>query len=76
MRIVAYKTTKIDGKVLLEESGGQQTVSGDPEELFSFLLEPYEDTIRVCWNLDSTISLILGLLGEETCRKLRERKRA
>lgn len=75
MRIVAYKTSNRDGKVLLQESGNQQIVSGDPEELFSFLLEDYSPCIKVCWDLDGTVALILRLLGESVCRKLRETKR-
>jgi len=74
MRIVAYQTT-INGKVLIEESGGEFVVSNDIDELFAFLLEPYEDTIKVCWDLDSTVSIILRLLGEAKCRILRSTKR-
>jgi hypothetical protein len=75
MRIVAYRTSNKDGKVLLEESGGEKIVSNNPEELFSFLLEDYSPCIKICWDLDSTVSLILKLLGEGVCQKLRETKR-
>ena len=76
MRIVAYRTSSQDGKVLLQESGGDKIASDNPEELFSFLLEDYSPCIKVCWNLDGTVALILKLLGESVCRKLRETKRA
>jgi hypothetical protein len=76
MRIVAYRASSKEGKVLIEESGGQFVLSNDPEELFSFLLEDYNPCIKICWDLDSTVSLILKLLGESVCRKLRETKRA
>jgi hypothetical protein len=76
MRIVAYRTSNLDGKVLIEESGSDKVVSNNPEELFSFLLEDYSPCIKICWDLDSTVSLILKLLGESVCRKLRETKRA
>lgn len=75
MRIVAYQTSNQDGKVLLQESGGQFVLSNDIDELFSFLLEDYSPCIKICWDLDATVSLILKLLGESVCRKLRETKR-
>lgn len=76
MRIVAYRTSSRNGKVLLEESGGQFIISNNPEDLLSFLAEPYEDTIKVCWNLDATVSLILPLLSKGVCRKLQSVARA
>jgi hypothetical protein len=75
MRIVAYRTINQDGKVLLQESGGQFVLSNHIDELFSFLLEDYSPCIKICWDLDATVSLILKLLGESVCRKLRETKR-
>lgn len=76
MRIVAYRSSNQGGKVLLEESGGQIELTDDPIKLFEFLLEDYSPCIKICWDLDSTVSLILKLLGESVCRKLRETKRA
>jgi len=70
MRIIAYKTFLRDNKVLLEESGGQFVLSNDPSELFAFLLEPYENSIRVCWELDTTVAPLLRLLGTKVCKSL------
>lgn len=75
MRIVAYRSSNQDGKVLLEESGGQFELTGDPIKLFEFLLEDYSPCIKICWDLDSTVAPLLKLLGENACRKLRESKR-
>jgi hypothetical protein len=75
MRIVAYRSSNQDSKVLIEESGGDSTLTGDPIKLFEFLLEDYTPCIKICWDLDSTVSLILKLLGESICRNLRETKR-
>lgn len=77
MRIVAYQSSlrEEDSVVVIEESGGDSIASIDVGDLFGFLLEPYEDTIRVSWDLDSTVSIILRLLGEEKCRRLRAEKR-
>ena len=72
MRIVTYRTSIKNNTVLLEESGGEFVVSNDLEKLFSFLLEPYENTIRACWELDTTVSLFFRLMEEKACEKLRE----
>jgi len=75
MRIIAYRTSNQDGKVLIEESGGDSALTGDPIKLFEFLLEDYSPCIKICWDLDSTVAPLLKLLGENACRKLRESKR-
>ena len=76
MRIIAYKTSLQNGKVLIEESGGESAQDKNLDHLFAFLLEPYEDGIKVCWDLDATVSLILRLMGEKACHDLQKRKRA
>jgi len=71
MRIIAYKTLVNNGKVQLLESTGEATKPTDDfNELLSFLLEPYERTIRIAWELDATVAPILKLLGEERCGRL------
>lgn len=75
MRIIAYRSSNQDGKVLVEESGGDSALTGDPIKLFEFLLEDYSPCIKICWDLDSTVAPLLKLLGENACRKLRESKR-
>jgi hypothetical protein len=75
MRIVAYRITPIEGKLMIEESGGESRLSTDPVRLFEFLLEDYSPCIKVCWDLDSTVAPLLKLLGVGACRKLRKTKR-
>jgi len=76
LRIIAYQTSTREDKVLIEESGGQFVVSKEIDELFGFLLEDFgEPVIPVSWDLDSTVSIILRLLGETKCRRLRTEKR-
>jgi len=71
VRIIAYRTLTLNGKVQLLESTGEATkLTDDFNMLLGFLLEPYEKTIRVCWELDATVAPILKLLGEERCGKL------
>ena len=77
MRIVAYQTSVREDKVvIIEESGGDSIASVDIGDLFGFLLEDFgEPVIQVSWDLDSTVSIILRLLGETKCRRLRTEKR-
>lgn len=75
MRIVAYKTSTQDGQVFLQESTGENILSSNLDALFSFLLEPYENCLKVCWSLDTTVSSLLRLLGRTACKALRTQKR-
>ena len=75
MRIVAYNTEFKFGEVWLEESTGEHICSNDLDALFSFLLEPYDDCIKVCWDLDATVSLFLRLLGTAKCSQLKATKK-
>ena len=78
MRIIAYKTEARDGQVLLQESTGEAVLSNDLMELFPFLLNEFEEEgqcLKVCWDLDQTVSLFLRLLGASRCEKIRATKR-
>lgn len=79
MRILAYRTSISDSKVLIEESTGSFRHSNDLRQLFAFLLEEqgndywqpqFDRCIRVCWELDATVAPILKLLGKELCINL------
>jgi len=71
MRIIAYQTQVNNSKVQLLESTGEATIfTNDFFLLFGTLLEPYERTIRVTWELDATVAPLLKLLGEERCGRL------
>jgi len=75
MRIIAYRTSTQNGRVLLQESTGEYVLDNDIEKLFAFLLEDYGECIKVCWDLDATVSVFLKLLGVKLCRDLRTTKR-
>ena len=71
MRIIAYRTLTNNDKVqLLESTEEESKFTDDFNVLLGFLLEPYEKTIRVCWELDATVAPILKLLGEQRCGRL------
>ena len=75
MRIIAYQTRIEDGQVLLAESTGEYVLAADIEKLFAFLLEDYGDCLKICWDLDSTVSVFLKLMGINLCRELRATKK-
>lgn len=72
MRIIAYSSHIQSKKVLIKESTGEFVNSDKLDILFSFLCEPFQDTLRICWNLDETVAPIIQLLGEQKARRLFE----
>lgn len=75
MRIIAYRTSSIGKDVLIQESTEEAVSSRDLDRLFGFMVEPFKDTLRVCWNLDTTVSVLLRLLTKEQCDTLRSTKK-
>lgn len=75
MRIMAYRTSTQDGKVFIQESGGDSALSSDLEKLWGFLLEDYGDCLKICWDLDATVSAFLRILGKTACRALQTAKK-
>ena len=75
MRIIAYKTSIKNNLILLEESPNERILNNDLINLFGFLLEDYPDTIRICWDLDDTVSLFLRRMGHTACATLQKRHR-
>ena len=69
-RSIGYTSEFIDGKVLICESTGERLHTDDPRAMFDFLLEPFEDSIKVVWNLDQFLARILSYLPIEFCEKL------
>lgn len=72
MRIISYSTQAVENKVLLKESTGDHKLSDNIYDLLGFITEPYENTIRICWDLNSTVSLFLRLLPLEMLEKIRK----
>ena len=75
MKIVAYETKLLPNKVAIYESTGDKVASKRLDELFSFLLEQYDNCIKVCWNLNETIAPLLKILGEKRCQNLHTAKK-
>lgn len=72
MNIIACTIKQQFNKVEIKNSKGLSLVTDDVELLLNILWTsfPTDDTIKVCWSLDTTITPILKLLGEKRCRKL------
>lgn len=75
MRIIAYEIIPDNNGLEIRESTGEICRSKKLDTLLSFLLEPYGECIKVCWNLDETVASLLKLLGESNCRVLYKTKR-
>lgn len=86
MRILAYTTKENSKGVRVAESTGEGIVAGDAKAILEWLMSGYladvednpkmaENTVRLCWSLDDTLSPILKLLGRRVCEKLYETKK-
>ena len=78
LRIIAHSSEIKDNCVLLRNSEEDELLSNNPIELLEFIGEKYTDTerqvpyreLKVAWNLDVFISVILKRLGLKICREL------
>jgi len=70
LRIIAYATKKIDNTVEICNSNGESVTSNNPADILTFLIEPYDDVIKICWSIDDTVAPILRLLGRSVCERI------
>lgn len=70
MNSVGLRTEKRDGKVYIEDSKEDSMLSNDSARLFGYMLEPYEKTIKVVWDVRGFIKPILSLLPSDMAKKL------
>jgi hypothetical protein len=62
LKIIAYHSEFIDGKTLITNSEGQSVFSDNFNELISFISERYAFDIKVAWDLDVMVSMIIRYL--------------
>ena len=75
MNIITYEILReIDG-VMAWESTGESRCTNKLSEILDFLNEPYEDTFKMFWDLDESVSHILKLIGLEGCKELHKEKK-
>jgi len=76
MGIVVYDMREQDSQVLITEKNTAHqvasTLSGDLVSLLCFLIEAPEDSIKVCWDLDDAVSLLLRMMVSDDFDKLRD----
>lgn len=78
LRIVAYTSEIIDGKVALSDSELNTITSNNSADLLGFLSESYSDSkreipyyeLKVAFDLDVFVAPILKSLGISVCKKL------
>lgn len=76
MNIVSLDTRKENGKVVIEDSHGEREVTNDPVELLYFMLEPYERSVKVVWDVLDFIKPVFALLPKDVTQKLMAGERA
>lgn len=70
MNAVVLRTEKRNGKVYIEDTKEEPLSSQDPAELFGFMLEPYEKTVKVVWDIREFIKPVLSCLPSDMAKKL------
>jgi hypothetical protein len=70
LNVVAYRSEEKDGQTLITNSNGESISSNNIDELLAFVNLQYQATLKVCWNLDSFISLILRHLSVDKLKEL------
>jgi len=70
MNSVALRTEERNGRVYIEDTEEEPLLSRKPDELFGFMLEPYEKTIKVVWDVRGFIKPVLDLLPDDMAKKL------
>lgn len=70
MNIVAYKISKNNGSLLVEDSEGEHIISNKPSDILGFIIEPYENTYKVVWDVKEFISYIIQLLPSNISESL------
>ncbi len=70
MNSVALKTEKRNGKVYIEDTKEEPLLSQKPDKIFGFMLEPYEKTVKVVWDVRAFIKPVLSLLPNDMAKKL------
>jgi len=70
MNAVALRTEKRNGKVYIEDTKEEPLLSQKPDKIFGFMLEPYEKTIKVVWDVRAFLKPVLDLLPSDMAKKL------
>lgn len=74
--IIALESHKSGSKVTVKDSEGYTITSKDPSELFEVLTYPYDDSIKVVWDMEAFLKPILALLPKELRAKLANGEKA
>lgn len=75
MNSVGLRTEQHGGNVYIEDSSEDPLLSQDLSQLFGYMLEPYEKTIKVVWDINKFIKPILVLLPDDMAKKLMQGER-
>jgi hypothetical protein len=76
LRIIAYGSGVSDSQVTISNSEDDQIVSDIPSDILDFIGEEFNDSdmgyreLKVSWNLDVFLSVVLKHLGMKICKEL------
>ena len=71
MNTVAFDVKRDNGNLIIRDSKGDEEVVKTIEEYLYFLLEPYDDNIKVVWNIPEFIKPLLALFPKDIAHKIK-----
>jgi len=74
--IIALESRKTGSKVNITDSEGYSVTSKDPSDLFEVLTYPYDDAIKVVWDMEAFLKPILALMPKEVRQSLTNGEKA
>lgn len=69
-RVVGYFVEEDKNGIYIQNSKSESVHSKDLGEIFEYLLEEYDYTLKVMWDLDADLAPILRLMGEKALKEL------
>jgi len=75
MKVIAYTTELDSSRLVITESPDAKCSTSNPDTMLTFFLEPYENSIKVCWDLNATVARLLRFIGKLNCTKLYQNKK-
>lgn len=74
-QIIAMTTQKLNnGKVQINDSRGNETISKSAENILGLIVEPFDNAIKVAWDLQVFLKPIFEMLPEDVVKALNSGK--
>ena len=74
-QIIALTTQKLNnGKVKINDSRGNETISKSAENILGLMVEPFDNAIKVVWDMQTFLKPVFEMLPEDVVKQLNSGK--